>query len=309
MTFLATAFIKVEYNQQFTYARALLDCGSQCNFIASRLVKLIDSPVERIHTPITGIGGSLLNASQITTIKISSRTSDYNRKVQLLVLPKLTAEIPDTDVNVSSLNIPENIQLADPKFNMRKRIEIILGIEYFHNIVKQGRLILSTNEPALVETVFGWVVIGRWLGQSSSTATCVTAAISHAPLMSAIEQFWHLENINLEKLLTETEAICEKHYETTTQRWPKRKYVVRIPRNKDSTAHLGESRSIAPTGTRYCNQRRISSIHGRICATGTHETTHGSSERRARSLLHSTPPGVQGIEHYYQGQGSVRRIM
>lgn len=306
MTFLATAFIKVEYNQQFTYARALLDCGSQCNFIASRLVKLIDSPVERIYTPITGIGGSLLNASQITTIKISSRTSDYNRKVQLLVLPKLTAEIPDTDVNVSSLNIPENIQLADPKFNMRKRIEIILGIEDFHNIVKQGRLILSTNEPALVETVFGWVVIGRWLGQSSSTATCVTVAISHAPLMSAIEQFWHLENINLGKLLTETEAICEKHYETTTQRWPDGKYVVRRVEIHCGTEvpWIG-----TPTGTRYCNQRRISSIHGRICATGTHETTHGSSERRARSLLHSTPPGVQGIEHYYQGQGSVRRIM
>ncbi|XP_058455678.1 uncharacterized protein LOC131432993 [Malaya genurostris] len=207
-------------------ARALIDSGSQSNFISKRLAHRLFLRPERTSIPITDIGEATVTVTQSVACTIRSKNDQYSSELQFLVLPKPTAELPSTNVDISSWKIPSNITLADPTFNISGRIDILLGIEHFHEYLRNGRIILGEGSPVLFETVFGWAVIGRWYE-------------------SVLERFWQLETVELDRRYSAEELMCERLFETTTSRNRSGRYVVRLPRTDNPKIYLGESRSIA----------------------------------------------------------------
>lgn len=89
-----------------------------------------------------------------------SRHNGYQVNLNFLVLSKITGELPSISVDTTSWEIPRNITLADSSFNVKGKIDLLVGAEVFHQIVCIGRIVLSDELPALQKTKFGWVVSG-----------------------------------------------------------------------------------------------------------------------------------------------------
>jgi hypothetical protein len=122
---LSTALVKVrDINGDFHEARALVDVASQEHFITEHLCKLLKLKQIHKNIPISGIGRSHSNITRITDLIFKSVTGEYTEKIQCLVLPKITNDLPLESFDPSNLNIPENLALADPTFYLSSRIDI-----------------------------------------------------------------------------------------------------------------------------------------------------------------------------------------
>ncbi|XP_055604011.1 uncharacterized protein LOC129752250 [Uranotaenia lowii] len=77
------------------------------------------------------------------------------------VLPKITSDLPTTKVSLNGIKMPHDLVLADPEFWSPGPIDMIIGAEYFCNLLRSGKCKVSDDGPTLQETEFGWVVSGR----------------------------------------------------------------------------------------------------------------------------------------------------
>jgi hypothetical protein len=103
---LATAQIKEKDCEENTQTcRALLDCGSQSNFITDSLVKSLGLKQTKNQVPITGI----INATSVTNysvnLEITAMNNDYTKKLNCLVLPRITSKMPMTNIDISTTEI------------------------------------------------------------------------------------------------------------------------------------------------------------------------------------------------------------
>ncbi|XP_011858813.1 PREDICTED: uncharacterized protein LOC105556338, partial [Vollenhovia emeryi] len=111
--------------------RALLDSGSQANFLSQELCERLKLPRRSADTIISGISMTSSTAERQTTTTIHSRFNKFQAKLSFLIVNKITNNLPATNVDVDSLQIPSNIKLADPTFHMPGRIDLLLGAEIF----------------------------------------------------------------------------------------------------------------------------------------------------------------------------------
>ncbi|XP_062704554.1 uncharacterized protein LOC134286876 [Aedes albopictus] len=231
--FLATValWIKDRFGKHHS-ARALIDSGSQSNFISKKLARRLCLRPERVSVPITGIGEATVTVSQSVVSTILSKNDNFSDELEFLVIPKPTAELPSTNVDVSSWNIPTNVALADPTFNVSGPIDLLLGSELLHEYLKCGRIFLGDK------------------------ARRFCSRLSLDGPSSVAEKFWELEAVEPGRLFTAEEASCEELFESTTTRNPDGRYVVRLPRTDDSSVRLGGSRDIA--------EKRLLSIERRL---------------------------------------------
>nr|XP_029727474.1 uncharacterized protein LOC115265663 [Aedes albopictus] len=149
---LATAMIiLVDDNGVEHVGRALLDSGSECCFITERFAQCMKVQRQKIYLPISGIGQSSTQAKQKFSATIRSRVGEYSTAVEMLVLPRVTVDLPATSVDTSSWNFPPGIQLADPSFDSTNPVDIILGAEIFFELFRvPGRIHLGEQLPVLI---------------------------------------------------------------------------------------------------------------------------------------------------------------
>ncbi|GFY30539.1 DUF1758 domain-containing protein [Trichonephila clavipes] len=67
---------------------------------------------------ITGINGITQSSKYSANIEVSNRDYTFARNVQFSLLPKIVDAIPVSKLNISDLNIPASIELADSNFHM-----------------------------------------------------------------------------------------------------------------------------------------------------------------------------------------------
>ncbi|KYM98837.1 hypothetical protein ALC62_10437, partial [Cyphomyrmex costatus] len=56
--------------------------------------------------------------------------------------------------------IPQNIQLADPQFNVSSEIDLLIGADHFWHLLCVGQIKSSPIQPILQKTRFGWILAG-----------------------------------------------------------------------------------------------------------------------------------------------------
>ncbi|KAJ8958627.1 hypothetical protein NQ318_016352 [Aromia moschata] len=128
---LSTVLVNIIINDEIITARALLDSGSQNNFITERFA-------------------DKLNVKKIKTNHVVSN------------LPKVSF-----DKNI--INIPDSVVLADPKFYLSKEIDLLLGSQVFWTVIRSGQVRLGANMPILQNTDFGWIIAGNLTIQNLTT--------------------------------------------------------------------------------------------------------------------------------------------
>ncbi|XP_058840891.1 uncharacterized protein LOC131696364 [Topomyia yanbarensis] len=245
-TFLMTAVVKVvDRHGNELLARAMLDCGSMSNIMTERLSQMLRLNGRKMDINVHGVGTGVIKCTQMVTTEVRSRLSDYAVTMEFLVLNKVTSKQPLNNIDTNAWNIPDNVSLADPKFNVCGEVDIILGIQHFFSFFRPNRQInLGHNLPLVVETVFGWVIAGASSFQPHSRIT-VTNCASIESLNRLVERFWEMEEMADRKPLSIEEEDCETLYHNTTTRNEQGRYIVRLPTKPEIGQMLGESKSAA----------------------------------------------------------------
>ena len=148
----------------FVEARALLDNASSASFVSERLVQSLSLPRFNQHVRVSGIGGISQRApiQSISSFQISP-VGPNKRKigVSAVIVPKVTCDLPLAPVPFQlTWKHISDLSLADPGFGQPGRIDILLGVDVFVDVLRHGRRSGPPGSPTALETEFGWVLCG-----------------------------------------------------------------------------------------------------------------------------------------------------
>ena len=110
--------------------RALLDSGSQANFVTDKMCQMLGLKVESTNVKISGINNHVTTINKLLTISIESQKSKFKATVECLVKSKITGLIPHHPVKIDARMIPDHIQFADPWFFKPGSIDLFLQIVF-----------------------------------------------------------------------------------------------------------------------------------------------------------------------------------
>lgn len=246
---LATAIILTTDSQGITYpCRALLDSGSQSNFISQSLASSLGLKHIKLHTSVTGIGNMGVSANFGVHTTIKSNFENYEENLDFLVLSKITNDLPNSSIT-TELKIPKDIRLADDRFFQSRSVDILLGASVFYNILKEGHIKLGDNLPILQNTVFGWIVSGKVSSCQSTHRTHSALTVKHNTsedrLEDLITAFWEIEDTCKHHTKTYEEQACDRHYTSNVKRQTDGRFIVKLPFANDPTVALGKSKVYA----------------------------------------------------------------
>ncbi|XP_036320855.1 uncharacterized protein LOC118735292 [Rhagoletis pomonella] len=225
--FLATAVVLVKNRAgSFVPCRALLDSGSQLHFVTTRLANQLQLVKAKSSATVSGIGDANFSTEGYSVdLVLKSRTSDFSTNITAVVVQTITDNQPGCSVSTNEWNVPSNIQLADPGFNLPQRIDLLIGAALFFDLLCVGQIRLAYGLPLLQKTRLGW---------SSSD-------IISTRLEDLVRQFWEIEH-NFEPIskASQEDIDCEAHFRENYLRLSSGEYSVRLPMKRGVEA-LGDS--------------------------------------------------------------------
>nr|CAH7762481.1 unnamed protein product [Callosobruchus chinensis] len=299
---LSTAQVEAYNNTNWEHkinARALLDCGSQSSFITTSLCERLKLTKTKHKLAVSGIDNKLTYANYKCDVKIKSIVGSYSFTLSCFVLDKITANIPDVPIDSSYLNIPVNIQLADPDFDTPQSIDILIGANAFWDLLSQGRISLGAHLPVLHNTHLGWVIAGAMDIPVSKSHCNLSTNIA---IQDQLTKFWEVEEVSTKKPWSVEENLCEEHFLDNLTTSEEGRYVVSI-RLKDSPTKLGESRDIAV--------KRFISLERRLTSSETFRELYTDFLNQYEKLGHMTEvtndeANVGEIEYFMPHHGVLK---
>lgn len=155
--------------------RALIDPGSQATFISKTMANTLRLKVAQASTSVVGIGNTNAGVAQHgASLTIYPRyDSDFKLEIYALVLSNLTNLLPSEDIEDQWIH-NKHLTLADPRFNKTGSIDLIIGADYYGDILLPGIMKGAKGTTVAQCTEFGWVVSGKAKRSDTPTrATCI----------------------------------------------------------------------------------------------------------------------------------------
>jgi len=246
---LMTCHVLVESpNGSSMKARALLDSASSASFVSERLAQSLSLTRSTQNARISGVAG-LVRSNPVQSIANLSVSAIHPRSEKLcitaIVVPRVTCDLPlrpvPFDLNWDHLS---DLTLADPDFGNPGKVDLLLGVEVFADVMLHGRRHGPPGSPIAFETKFGWVLAGN-------TAACASATdvtTHHVSLLTGddiLRKFWELEEQpRSDSALSPEERSVVQQFKTDHTRTEAGRFVVPLPKKPDAKP-LGESRSQA----------------------------------------------------------------
>ncbi|XP_055855993.1 uncharacterized protein LOC129919168 [Episyrphus balteatus] len=110
--FLSTVVVDIKSSEgTYISARALLDSGSQLNFITENLSKRLNILEFAETMRILGIGEGSKRSDKRVNITLKSKTTYFAVNFEAFVLRQITPSQPSRMINIESWNIPKDIKL------------------------------------------------------------------------------------------------------------------------------------------------------------------------------------------------------
>lgn len=127
--------------------RALLDSGSQFNFITDACAQSLKLSRTKYNLPIVGINSMRSNAQKLHPVLMSSRFNNFSTNINLYLLPTISNKLPAQSLKVDHLKIPEIVkgQLTDPNYGVPGEIHLLLGTEVFYTLFVGEKLDITSN--------------------------------------------------------------------------------------------------------------------------------------------------------------------
>ena len=228
-------------------ARALLDSASSTSFISQRLVDSLQLPCSPQNAKISGVAGLTGSAAVQSIAKLAVHAVHSTNKwldVTAVVAPRVTCDLPLHPVPFNKKwSHLSGIVLTDPDFGSPGRIDLLLGVDVFVDVVRAGRRAGPTDSPTAFETDFGWVLAGN-AGPSSPTHH-VSHHVSLLTGDDILRKFWEIEEKPMTDVVLSTEErSVMQFFDSNHSRVDSGNFVAPLPRRPDAGL-IGESRSQA----------------------------------------------------------------
>ncbi|XP_054725518.1 uncharacterized protein LOC129235611 [Anastrepha obliqua] len=232
-----TAVILVKNRAEiFVSCRALLDSGSQLHFVTTRFANQLQLFKTKASATVSGIGDANFPTEGYSLdLVLMSRISDFSTSITALVVKTITDNQPGCSVSTNEWNVPSNIPLADPGFNLPQRIDLLIGAGLFFDLLCVGQIRLGSGLPILQKTRLGWVLSGGGQ-QTPNLSSFVVRQKSSSGLIPStrldylVRRFWEIEHI-FEPIskASQEDLDCEAHFQGNYFRLPSGEYSVRLP--------------------------------------------------------------------------------
>jgi hypothetical protein len=206
---------------------------------------------------ISGISQTNMYSNEMIDLKIHSNSNlENNLNVSCAVLEKITCNLPQLNINVSSLKLPKNIEFADPEFYISSAIDILLGADVYYILISPGIIRLCENLPILLNTILGYVVGGNYSYDNinsyininkkfecqSKKVSLFTSTSSMSLINDQLEKFWALEEVESKTILSPENEQSESIFKTNTIRLKSGRFQVSLPfKSSNEYLKLGDS--------------------------------------------------------------------
>lgn len=253
---LSTAQVDIlDQNGKKQTIRIILDSGSQSSFITEQAVNRLGLNQEKVNFSLNGINGSYSHIGYKCKTNVFSKTNGFSVTMCCFVIPKITGILPISKIDISKLKIPEKYKLADPTFFQPQQVDMLIGADYFWEIISNEKISLGSNAPILQDTYFGWLVTGP-LGNNAQNkiVSCNFNSIIEQQIQDDLKKFWELESCDsIENCWSQEEIACEEHFIKNTTRSENGGFVVKLPLRMDVNK-LGNS--LDPATKRFLSLER-----------------------------------------------------
>ncbi|KAL0832997.1 hypothetical protein ABMA28_001120 [Loxostege sticticalis] len=184
-------------------ARAILDTGSQASLVTDSLIKRLGLAPTPNNTNIIGVGNSKNCAKYSIPLEIQSTTSSYRKTINFHVVQQITCKLPQNEIDISKLKIPEGVVLADKDYYFPSSIDLLMGADIFFQILLPSQPEVELQSNNLVNTKLGYIIGGTILQQKAPdnkvTLFCSTC---NNNINDEIKNFFEVEKV--------PQAYCEK---------------------------------------------------------------------------------------------------
>ncbi|GFV54320.1 integrase catalytic domain-containing protein [Trichonephila clavipes] len=151
--------------------------------------------MKKINTVVSCVNDASMVVKNCVKTSVAKKAKTFESELMLLEVNKITDLIPnkviDVDVNVSMF-----VPLADDKFNIPDRIDMLLGAEIFYELLKPGKFYCDNSHLVLQNTVFGYVVSGIVDQVTEIRVHC--GLIVDDDLNKTLKKFWETEGVHIE---------------------------------------------------------------------------------------------------------------
>ncbi|KAJ8951078.1 hypothetical protein NQ318_003776 [Aromia moschata] len=159
------------------FTRVLLDSGSQSCFITKSMCKRLGLQQENANLSVFGISNATSKIQKKCDVNINSLHSDFHATITCFIPSEITNVYPKFSVSTETLNIPPDLNLADPEFDESGPIDIL--------------------------------IVGEACAQTKPSCNLNT----NEELNNILSKFWEIEEGNLTKVLSGDELECENELE------------------------------------------------------------------------------------------------
>ncbi|XP_015189258.1 PREDICTED: uncharacterized protein LOC107073224 [Polistes dominula] len=192
------------------------------------------------------VGGTRTSQTRgIVTLNLQSRYSPLTVTISAHVLKTVTTILPA----MKTQQEPEwphlkSLKLADPEFLVPRAVEVIIGEDFYGQLIRPNIIRHSERTPIAQLSIFGWLVIGPIQASVSLARTTHhgSSQASNLSLQELLTRFWVQEEppSSDNSSLTPEEQECELHLKTTHSRDSTGRYIVRMSLKSPLTV-LGDS--------------------------------------------------------------------
>ncbi|XP_062714400.1 uncharacterized protein LOC134291107 [Aedes albopictus] len=178
---------------------------------------------------VQGIGSSISTSTKIVSAVVRPRLEDmsaFSQEMHFNVLPWLTVSLPTASCSISGWNLPEAAFIADPRFHEPGPVDIIIGAEYYMDLLRSERHKATEDGPTLQNTEFGWIVSGKIPDHPVGGSPSLTFVCSTNDLQDQLTKFWDLETCQSHSTQSLGESACEAYFNRTTVRDEAGRFIV-----------------------------------------------------------------------------------
>lgn len=232
--------------------RALCDSGCQINLIttdAAQKLRLRKLPTQ---TKIIGLGGVQASKGRVDLQIHSATNPNCTVQLEMYVSSKLVGPLPQSAVDISVWPNIRKLPLADPNFDQPGPIDMLLGAQFYGQIVQNG-IHRFSDGPTAQNTTFGWIVFGQ-INIPICEFAIAASSVANDEIMQALTRFWELENAPMRHHRTPEEQMCEDIFVSTVKRDSNGRFMADIPMQPNPPKVIG-SRQLALGRLRQMHKR------------------------------------------------------
>ena len=81
-----------------------------------------------------------------------------------------------------------DLKLADPELGIPEKIDVLLGVKVFIEVLLHSQRVGQPNSPIAIDTKFGWIIAGA-TNTKNTVVSCHTIPMSD----DILKTFWEIE--------------------------------------------------------------------------------------------------------------------